>query len=145
MAQNSRTTGRKIAGQQAAGSTDEVCGRKSAPQHQRSPRRNSPVSFVAMAMATWSCSGASSHCYSIASSRRYSTTSSQRSNAAARVAAALRCCCSTCRGNAAQLASLQHYCNRRCFNLRRDNGRQGYAALQRWQVASAKIYLFIYF
>jgi hypothetical protein len=90
MAQNSRTTGRKIAGQQAAGSTDEVRGRKSAPQHQRSPRRNSPVSFVAMAMATWSCSGASSHCYSIASSRHYSTTSSQRSNAATRVAAAVQ-------------------------------------------------------
>ncbi|CAN5967766.1 unnamed protein product [Sphagnum jensenii] len=57
-----------------------------------------------MAMATWSCSGASSRCYSTASSQRY--------NAAARVAAVLRRCCSTCRENVAamlQLASLRHY------------------------------------
>jgi hypothetical protein len=76
-------------------------GRKSAPQHQRSPRHSSPVSFVAMAMATWSCSGASSCCYSTANSRHYSTTSLQRYNAAARIAVALRRCCSTHRGNAA--------------------------------------------
>jgi len=51
------------------------------------------VNFVAMAMATWSCSGASSRCYSTASSQRY--------NATARVAATLRRCCNTRRDNAA--------------------------------------------
>jgi hypothetical protein len=46
----------------------EVPGRESTPQRQRSPRRSSPVSFVAMAMATWSCNSASSRSYSTASS-----------------------------------------------------------------------------
>ncbi len=162
----------------------EVPGRESAPQRQRSPRRSSPVSFVAMAMATWSCNGASSRCYSTASSRRCSTASSQSYNAAARVAVALRRCCSTCRGSVTAL--LQHASRQHCYNSRccgnsrrsdtvaasaalahvaatlrrccssqqrrkaasgssaRSNGRQGYAALQRWQGASAEIFLFIY-
>ncbi|CAK9272164.1 unnamed protein product [Sphagnum jensenii] len=65
-------------------------GRKSAAQRQRSPRHSSPVSFVVMAMATWSCSGASSRHCNTASSRRCSTVSSQHYNAAAHIAAVLR-------------------------------------------------------
>jgi hypothetical protein len=142
-AQDSRTQDRRT----------EVQGRKShgrklTPQRQRSPRRNSPVSFVAMVMATWSCSGASSrHC---------STISSQRYNAAAHIAAALRHCCSTCRGNVAttllQLASRQRCCSsrrydaalarvatmlRRCYcgavTARSNDEKQ--RTMQRWQAA----------
>jgi len=179
-----RTTGRKTSRPRTNGRKSDE--RKLAAQHQRSPRRNSPMSFVAMAMATWSCSGASSHCYSTASSRRCSTASLQRYNAAARVATVLRRCCNTCRGSVAallQLASRQHCCSsrrcgtvaasaalarvattlRRCCGSQqrrkaahyatmasgssaRGNGRQGYAALQRWQVANAEIFvLFCFF
>jgi hypothetical protein len=81
-------------------------GRKSATQRQRSPRCSSPVSFVAMAMATWSYSGATSRCYSTTSSQRCNTVSSQRYNAAARVATVLQRCCSMSRGSVAAL--LQH-------------------------------------
>ncbi len=93
-------------------------GRKSAAQCQRSPRCSSPVSFMAMAMATWSCSDASSRCYSTASSQRCNTASSQRYNAATRVAAVLRRCCSTRRDNAvaARIATalLQQALRQRC-------------------------------
>jgi hypothetical protein len=44
-----------------------------------------------------------------------------------------------------QHASLRHCCSMRCFSSRRDNGRQGYAALQRWQVASAEIFVCFFF
>jgi len=122
--QDNRTTGRKSDRRK---SMDGVRGRKSAPQRQRSPRRSSPVSFVAMAMVTWSCSGASSRCFSTASSRCYNTTSLrrcnitslQRSNAVARIATALRRCCSMCRDDTAAL--LQHASWQRCCNTRRGN------------------------
>ncbi|CAK9877104.1 unnamed protein product [Sphagnum jensenii] len=67
-----------------------------------------------MAMATWSCNGASSRCYSTASSRCYNTASSQRYNDAARVTAALRRYCNTCHGSVTALlqhASWQRYCS----------------------------------
>ncbi len=105
-----RTNGRKFDGRKSN-------GRKSVAQRQRSSHRSSPVSFVAMAMATWSCSGASSRCYSTVSSRRCSTASSQRYNAAACVATVLWCCCSTCRGSVAAL--LQHASRQRCCSSRR--------------------------
>ncbi len=66
-----------------------------------------------MAMATWSCNGASS--------RRCNTASSQRYNVAARIATVLRRCCSTCRGSVVALlqhASRQHCCSsRRCGTI----------------------------
>ncbi len=131
----------------------EVPGRESAPQRQRSPRHSSPVSFVAMAMATWSCNGASSRCYSTASSRGCSTASSQRYNAAARVAATLRRCCNTCRGSVTALlqhASRQRYgavaarvaaTLRRCCSTRRSNATAllQHASRQRYGVVAARV------
>jgi len=161
-----RTTGRQGVGRRTTGQTGRRTngrksdGRKSVAQCQRSPRRSSLVNFVVMAMATWSCSGASSRCYNTtssrcyntassrcyntassrryntASSRRYNTASSHRYNAAARVAAMLRHYCSMCRGSVAamlQLALLRHCCNRRCGNaaaLRR------YCSPQQWRKAA---------
>jgi len=61
--------------------------------------------------------------------------------AAVRVVATLR---SSRRDNAAQFTSLRHYYNRRYFSSRRGNGKQGYAALQRWQVASVEIFVFFF-
>jgi len=82
----------------------------------------------------------------------------------ARVAGALRRCCSTRCGNAAiarvAIALLQQVLRRCCSSQQRrkathyatmasgssarGNGRQGYAALQRWQVASTEIFVFYF-
>jgi len=128
---------RQDVGHKAQDAGRKANGRKSDTQRQKSPRRNLPVSFVAMAMATWNCSGASSRCYNTKSSRRCntaslrrcsipslrrcsttslrrcSTTSSHCYDAVARVAATLRRCCSMCHGSVATLlqhASLRQRC-----------------------------------
>jgi hypothetical protein len=55
------------------------------------------------------------------------------------VALLLRRCCSS-----QQRRKATHYATMASGSSARSNGRQGYAALQRWQVASAEIFVFFY-
>jgi hypothetical protein len=60
--------------------------------------------------------------------------------ALARVAATLQRCC-----NSQQRRKATHYATMASGSSARGNGRQGYVALQRWQVASAEFFCFFVF